>query len=97
MIWDWVNLYHMYLFRLILQANPLFCFIYLLFSQVSSRQVDVPAEFIRSILCSNDIVKIMLQHIYPLFRLDSGIRVASMSSVDSIPSPNVVLILRCEY
>ena len=26
MIWDWVNLYHMYLFRLILQANPLFCF-----------------------------------------------------------------------
>ena len=35
--------------------------------QVASRQVDVPAEFIRSILCSNDIVKIMLQHIYPLF------------------------------
>ena len=35
--------------------------------QVASRQVDVPTEFIRSILCSNDIVKIRLLHIYPLF------------------------------
>ena len=58
---------------------------------MASRQVDVPAEFIRSILCSDDIVKILLQHnllhkhIYPLFRFDSGIRVASMSNVDSIP------------
>ena len=34
--------------------------------QVASLQVDVPTEFIRSILCSDDIVKIMLQHIYPL-------------------------------
>ena len=33
---------------------------------MASRLVDVPAEFIRSILCSDDIVKIML-HIYPLF------------------------------
>ena len=39
---------------------------YLSFSQVASRQVDVPTEFIRSILCSDVIVKIML-HIYPLF------------------------------
>ena len=67
----------LYLFYLLLVV-----FIYLLFSQVASRQVDVPTEFIR---CSNDIVKIMLQHIYPLFRVDSGIRVASMSNVDSIP------------
>ena len=52
----------LYLFYLLLVV-----FIYLLFSQVASRQVDVPTEFIRSILCSNDIVKIMLQHIYPLF------------------------------
>ena len=35
--------------------------------QVASRQVDVSAEFIRSSLCSNDIVKIRLLHIYPLF------------------------------
>ena len=34
----------------------------------------------------------------PLFLfLSCGIRVASMSSVDSIPSPNGVLILRCGY
>ena len=26
MIWDWVNIYHMYLFQIILRANPLFCF-----------------------------------------------------------------------
>ena len=32
-------------------------FIYLLFSILASRQVDVPAEYIRSILRSNDIVK----------------------------------------
>ena len=31
------------------------------------------------------------------FVLSCGIQVASMSSVDSIPSPNGVLILRCEY
>ena len=31
------------------------------------------------------------------FVLSCGIRVASMSSVDSIPFPNGVLILRCEY
>ena len=58
---------------------------------MASRQVDVPAEFIRSILCSDDIVKIML-HIYPLFCFDSGIRVASMSNVDSIPFLIGVLI-----
>ena len=52
----------LYLFYLLLLV-----FMCLLFSQVASRQVDVPAEFIRSILCSDDIVKIMLQHIYPLF------------------------------
>ena len=33
----------------------------------------------------------------PCFVLSCGIRVASMSSVDSIPSPNGVLILRCGY
>ena len=81
----------LYLFYLLLVV-----FIYLLFSQVASRQVDVPAEFIRSILCSNDIVKIMLQHIYPLFRFDSGIRVASMSSVDSIPFLIGILIFLWE-
>ena len=32
-----------------------------------------------------------------LFCFCCGIRVASMSSVDSIPSPNGVLILRCGY
>ena len=32
-----------------------------------------------------------------VFVLSCGIRVASMSSVDSIPSPNGVLILLCEY
>ena len=32
-----------------------------------------------------------------VFVWSCGIRVASMSSVDSIPSPNGVLILRCEY
>ena len=63
--------------------------------QVASRQVDVPAEFIRSILCSDDIVKIML-HIYPLFCFDSGIRVASMSNVDSIPFLIGVLIFLWE-
>ena len=77
----------MYLFYLLLVA-----FIYLLFFQVASRQVDVPTEFIRSILRSNDVVKIMLQHIYPLFCFDSGIQVASMSSVDSIPFLN-----RCSH
>ena len=52
----------LYLFYLILVP------FYLLFVlQVASRQVDVPTEFIRSILCSNDIVKMMLQDIYPLF------------------------------
>ena len=68
------------------------CSFYLSFVlQVASRRVDVPAEFIRSILCSDDIVKIML-HIYPLFRFDSGIRVALMSNVDSIPFLIGVLI-----
>ena len=45
-----------------------------------------------------------LYHMFGLFRkpilcfvLSCGIRVASMSSIDSIPSPNGVLILRCEY
>ena len=37
------------------------------FSKWLLDKVDVPAELIRSILYSNDIVKIMLQHIYPLF------------------------------
>ena len=63
--------------------------------QVASRQADVPAEFIRSILCSNDIVKIMLL-IYPCSSFDSGIRVASMSSVDSIPFLIGVLIFLWE-
>ena len=64
--------------------------------QVASRQVDVPAEFIRSILCSDDIVKIRLLHIYPLFCFDSGIRVASMSNVDSIPFLIGILIFLWE-
>ena len=51
----------LYLFYLFLVPCYLF-----LFSQVASRLVDVPAESIRSILCSDDIVKIMT-HIYPLF------------------------------
>ena len=63
--------------------------------QVASRLADVPAEFIRSIICSDDIVKIML-HIYPLFCFDSGIRVASMSNVDSIPFLIGVLIFLWE-
>ena len=54
--------YILYLFYLFLV--PFFYFHFVL--QVASRQVDVPAELIRSILCSNDIVKIMLL-IYPLF------------------------------
>ena len=65
--------------------------------QVASRHVDVPTEFIRSILCSNDIVKIRLLHIYPLFCFHSGIRVASMSNVDSIPFLIGVLIFLWEY
>ena len=80
----------LYLFYLILVP-----FIYFVL-QVASRQVDVHAEFIRSILCSNDIVKIRLLHIYPLFRFDSSIRVASMSNVDSIPFLVGVLIFLWE-
>ena len=34
---------------------------------------------------------------FVFFVLSCGIRVASKSNVDSIPSPNGVLILRCEY
>ena len=44
----------LYLFYLILVP-----FIYFVL-QVASHRVDVPAEFIRSFLCSNDFVKIML-------------------------------------
>ena len=41
----------------------------ILFSQVASLQVDVPVSYgiHSSILRSDDFVKIMLQHIYPLF------------------------------
>ena len=55
MIWDWVNLYHMYLFWLI-SASQSFVFV-----------------------------------------LSFGVRVASKSSVDSIPFLSDVLILLCEY
>ena len=46
-----------------------------------------------SIIC---LFRLILQA-NPCFVLSCGIRVASMPSVDSIPSPNGVLILLCEY
>ena len=54
-------------FYLVFLLSAPCCFYLPFVLQVASRQVDVPTEFIRSILCSDDIVKIMLQHIYPLF------------------------------
>ena len=56
-------------FYLVFVLSAPCCFYLHFVLQVASRQADVPTEFIRSILCSDDIVKILLQHFILCFKL----------------------------
>ena len=73
-------------------------FIYFLFS----KWLLVKLMYLRNSFVQFSVQIDMLQHnllhkhIYPLFRFDSGIRVASMSNVDSIPFLIGVLIFLWE-